>query len=94
MFLKITFRSVIRYKDPLCIMQCRNGSSRIMIDNNFIEISWGQHISTRPVSGVGANSWGGIGQTLVDALDTLWLMDFKEDFQATSEVISGQNSER
>jgi len=37
----------------------------------------------RPVSGVGANSWGGIGQTLVDALDTLWLMDFKEDFPAT-----------
>ncbi|CAK9068469.1 2-alpha-mannosidase (ER alpha-1 [Durusdinium trenchii] len=34
----------------------------------------------RPVSGTGANNWGGIGQTLVDALDTLWLMDFKEEF--------------
>lgn len=33
----------------------------------------------RPVSGIGANNWGGIGQTLVDALDTLWLMDFKEE---------------
>jgi hypothetical protein len=30
------------------------------------------------VSGIGRNNWGGIGQTLVDALDTLWLMDFKE----------------
>ncbi|CAE7257625.1 MNS1 [Symbiodinium natans] len=32
----------------------------------------------RPVSGKGQDSWGGIGQTLVDALDTLWLMGFRE----------------
>eukprot|EP00438_Fugacium_kawagutii_P033484 Skav230637 [mRNA] locus=scaffold1673:300894:301608:+ [translate_table: standard] len=38
----------------------------------------------RPVSGVGANNWGGIGQTLVDALDTLWLMDFKEEPRAAA----------
>ncbi|CAJ1375561.1 unnamed protein product, partial [Effrenium voratum] len=34
----------------------------------------------RPVSGNGTDNWGGIGQTLVDALDTLWLMGFMEEF--------------
>ncbi|CAE7250652.1 MAN1B1 [Symbiodinium sp. CCMP2592] len=34
----------------------------------------------RPVSGTGQDSWGGIGQTLVDAMDTLWLMGFRKEF--------------
>ena len=34
----------------------------------------------KPVSGRGVDSWGGIGQTLVDSLDTLWMMGFHEEF--------------
>lgn len=34
-----------------------------------------------PVSGGHANNWGGVGMTLVDSLDTLFIMDMKEDFE-------------
>jgi mannosyl-oligosaccharide alpha-1,2-mannosidase len=34
----------------------------------------------RPVSGKGERNWFGVGTTLVDSLDTLWLMDLKEEF--------------
>jgi len=34
----------------------------------------------KPVSGFPDNGWKGIGVTLVDALDTLWLMDMKDEF--------------
>ena len=33
-----------------------------------------------PESGEPSNNWGGQGITLVDALDTLWLMDMKDEF--------------
>jgi hypothetical protein len=34
----------------------------------------------KPSSMRGENGWGGSGTTLVDSLDTLWLMDMKEEF--------------
>jgi hypothetical protein len=34
----------------------------------------------KPKSMSGENGWGGSGTTLVDSLDTLWLMDMKEEF--------------
>ena len=34
----------------------------------------------RPKSLETSDTWGGLGITLVDALDTLWLMDMKEEF--------------
>ncbi|GFH56442.1 hypothetical protein CTEN210_12918 [Chaetoceros tenuissimus] len=33
-----------------------------------------------PVSGKGQQNWFGVGTTLVDSLDTLWLMDMKDEF--------------
>ena len=33
-----------------------------------------------PVSKKGRNNWGGMGTTLVDSLDTLWLMGLKNEF--------------
>lgn len=33
-----------------------------------------------PMTGSGSNSWGGHAITLVDALDTLWLMNMKDEF--------------
>ena len=26
------------------------------------------------------NNWGNVGMTLIDSLDTLWIMDLKEEF--------------
>ena len=34
----------------------------------------------KPQSAVGENGWGGQGITLVDALDTLWIMGMKDEF--------------
>lgn len=34
----------------------------------------------KPKTMAGENGWGGTGTTLVDSLDTLWLMDMKEEF--------------
>lgn len=40
-----------------------------------------------PVSGRGKNNWGGQGITLVDALDTLWVMGLRDEFnEATAWV--------
>jgi hypothetical protein len=38
--------------------------------------AWG-YDALKPVSGRGENPWGGIGCTLVDSLDVLWLMGMK-----------------
>lgn len=35
----------------------------------------------KPETMTGSNGWGGFGTTLVDSLDTLWLMGMKEEFQ-------------
>lgn len=34
----------------------------------------------KPETMTGGNGWGGFGTTLVDSLDTLWLMDMKDEF--------------
>ena len=39
------------------------------------------------MSGVGQNNWGGMAFTMVDALDTLWLMDMKQEFQEARDYI-------
>lgn len=41
-----------------------------------------------PKSGRGQNNWGNMGVTLVDALDTLWLMDLKDDFEAAKRWVA------
>eukprot|EP00636_Phaeomonas_parva_P000251 CAMPEP_0118864030 /NCGR_PEP_ID=MMETSP1163-20130328/8710_1 /TAXON_ID=124430 /ORGANISM="Phaeomonas parva, Strain CCMP2877" /LENGTH=1054 /DNA_ID=CAMNT_0006798099 /DNA_START=229 /DNA_END=3393 /DNA_ORIENTATION=- len=41
--------------------------------------AWG-YDELLPVSGRKQNNWGGMGVTLVDSLDTLWLMDMKDEF--------------
>ena len=33
-----------------------------------------------PQSGKGRNNWGGLSTTMIDSLDTLWLMGMKEEF--------------
>jgi len=49
----------------------------------------------KPRSGHGDNNWGNVGMTLIDSLDTLWVMDMKEEFNEAKEwVRSNLNFER
>jgi len=41
----------------------------------------------QPISGKGNLRWGGLGTTLVDSLDTLWLMGMKDEFYKTRDLI-------
>lgn len=34
----------------------------------------------QPVSMKGLDSFGGLGATIIDALDTLWMLGFKDEF--------------
>ena len=50
---------------------------------NYEQRAWGMD-ELHPKTGRGNNNWGNMGVTLVDTLDTLWLMDLKEEFQRAS----------
>lgn len=41
-----------------------------------------------PLSGASKNTFGGWAATLVDSLDTLWIMDLKEEFQEAVEAVA------
>jgi Glycosyl hydrolase family 47 len=47
--------------------------------SGYVQHAWGMD-ELRPQSGSGSNNWGGQGITLVDALDTLWLMGLQDEF--------------
>jgi mannosyl-oligosaccharide alpha-1,2-mannosidase len=42
----------------------------------------------RPISGEPSTMFGGWGATLVDSLDTLWIMDMKDDFNEAVKAVS------
>ena len=46
---------------------------------NYREHAWG-YDELKPVTRRGQNNWGGMGVTLVDSLDTLWIMGLKDEF--------------
>ena len=47
--------------------------------NGYKKCAWGMD-EVKPQTCRGENVWGGMGTTLVDALDTLWLMGMKDEF--------------
>ena len=47
--------------------------------NGYREHAWGKD-EVAPISGASRSSFGGWGATLVDALDTLWIMGLRKDF--------------
>ena len=47
--------------------------------NGYKTYAWGQD-ELLPVSKSGNDAYGGMGATLIDALDTLWLMNMKKEF--------------
>lgn len=50
------------------------------MSDRYAEFAWG-HDELRPVSQGFADDAGRVALTLVDSLDTLWLMGMKEEFQ-------------
>ncbi|KAF2207411.1 glycoside hydrolase family 47 protein, partial [Cercospora zeae-maydis SCOH1-5] len=48
--------------------------------SGYRKFGWG-YDEVRPVSGQGKNSFNGWGATLVDSLDTLWIMGLQDDFE-------------
>jgi mannosyl-oligosaccharide alpha-1,2-mannosidase len=46
---------------------------------NYEKYAWGKD-ELKPISMRGQDNWGGLGVTLVDSLDTLWLMGLKDEF--------------
>lgn len=53
----------------------------------YVRYAWGND-ELQPVSQVGKNSFGGLGATIVDALDTLWLMDMQAEYQAARDWVA------
>jgi hypothetical protein len=45
-----------------------------------------------PISKRGSSNWGGMGTTLVDALDTLWLMGMKDEFWDARDWVSKEHA--
>ncbi|KAK4613195.1 Mannosyl-oligosaccharide 1,2-alpha-mannosidase IB [Fulvia fulva] len=46
----------------------------------FRENGW-DYDEVKPISGVGSNTFNGWGATLVDSLDTLWIMGLRDEFE-------------
>jgi hypothetical protein len=52
----------------------------------YVKYAFGED-EVLPQSGRGNQNWGGQGITLVDSLDTLWLMGMKEEFWAARDWV-------
>ncbi|KAJ6834118.1 mannosyl-oligosaccharide 1,2-alpha-mannosidase MNS1-like [Iris pallida] len=55
--------------------------------NSYEKYAWGQD-ELQPQSKNGVNSFGGLGATLVDSLDTLYIMGLDEQFQKAREWVA------
>lgn len=54
----------------------------------YREHAWGRD-ELKPISGRGQDNWGGMGVTLVDSLDTLWIMGLKKEFEEAKQWVGG-----
>eukprot|EP00658_Telonema_sp_P-2_P022051 TRINITY_DN18801_c0_g1_i1.p1 TRINITY_DN18801_c0_g1~~TRINITY_DN18801_c0_g1_i1.p1 ORF type:complete len:427 (-),score=78.72 TRINITY_DN18801_c0_g1_i1:525-1805(-) len=52
----------------------------------YRKFAWG-HDEVRPVSNITNDSWGGFAVTLIDALDTMLLMELREEFELSKEFV-------
>ncbi|CAJ1385236.1 unnamed protein product [Effrenium voratum] len=53
---------------------------------NYERLGFGKD-ELKPVSGRAVDSWGGVGQMLVDSLDTLWLTGLREEFHRAADWV-------
>src|SRR6266498_1737629 len=70
---------------------------RESVKNGFIhawrgysKYAWG-YDELCPVSNLGRNKFNGWGATIVDALDTMWIMDLKDEFNESRDFVSKLN---
>ncbi len=49
----------------------------------YVQYAWGMD-ELAPLTRTGRNSFGGVGATLIDALDTLHLMGLHEEFERSA----------
>jgi mannosyl-oligosaccharide alpha-1,2-mannosidase len=54
--------------------------------NGYKKYAWG-HDEVGPISGMPRTSFGGWGATLVDTMDTLWIMGLKDEFDLCVEAV-------
>ncbi|CAL9079225.1 unnamed protein product [Musa textilis] len=55
--------------------------------NSYVKYAWGQD-ELQPQTKNGVNSFGGLGATLVDSLDTLYIMGLRDEFQKAREWVA------
>lgn len=55
--------------------------------DNYRKLAWKQD-ELAPITGTGAESFGGWGATLVDALDSLWILGLKDEFYEAVEAVA------
>ena len=55
---------------------------------NYRELAW-MHDSFAPISGHGKSQFSGWSATLVDSLDTLWMMGLREEFDEAVAAVAG-----
>jgi mannosyl-oligosaccharide alpha-1,2-mannosidase len=55
--------------------------------DSYREFAWAQD-ELRPVTAEGEQSFGGWGATLVDSLDTLWIMGLRDEFHQAVEAVA------
>ena len=64
------------------------------VRRSYKHFAW-SHYEIRPLSGDWKDNWGGVGLTLIDGLDTAWVMGFKKEVEmakATVRAGSGHNT--
>ena len=55
--------------------------------SNYKKYAFGRD-ELKPLSRTGQDNWGGMGMTLVDALDTLWLMGLRTEFNEAKDWVA------
>ena len=70
------------------VSMCRLGRERALKVKAAMQHTWNGYETKawgadelKPRSGRPQNNWGGMGMTLLDSLDVLWIMGMKEEFQ-------------
>jgi hypothetical protein len=58
--------------------------------HGYTKYAWG-YDELCPVSNTGKNKFNGWGATIVDALDTMWIMGLKDEFKTSREFVSTLN---
>ncbi|CAG8473522.1 3719_t:CDS:10, partial [Dentiscutata heterogama] len=54
--------------------------------NGYTRYAWG-YDELLPLTNVGRNNFNGWGATIIDALDTMWIMDLKEEFNRSRDFV-------